>query len=33
METVEVLRIHLNAEGLSSLRIVERLRFAAGALI
>ena len=33
VETVEVLRIHLNAEGLSSLRIVERLRFAARALI
>jgi len=32
-ETVEVLRIHANAEGLSSLRIVERLPFAAGALI
>ncbi len=33
METVEILRIHLNAEGLSSLRIVERLRFAARALM
>ena len=32
-ETVEVLRIHLNAEGLSSLCIVERLCFAARALI
>ena len=32
-ETVEVLRIHLNAERLSSLCIVKRLCFAAGALI
>ena len=33
METVEVLRIHLNTEGLSALCIGERLRFAARALI
>ncbi len=32
-ETVEVLRIHFNAEGLSSLCIVKRLCFAARALI
>ena len=33
METVEVLRIHLNAEGLSSLCIFKRLCFAARALV
>ena len=32
-ETVEVLRIHANAEGLSSLRVLKRLYLAARALI